>query len=391
MTLRFSRLVIVLLGLPLLHACSAMNPLNWFSGDDDADEPAALVDFNEEVRLRRLWNVNVGDGQGDKYNRLRPAIADDTIYVASNNGNVVALNRENGSRRWRTRLDYRITGGVGLGGGMVLLGTENSSVIALDASNGNTLWESQVTSEVLSAPAGNGSMVVAQAIDGKIVGLDAMTGAQRWIYESTVPALTLRGESSPLILENFVMAAFGNGTVVSLALDNGTLRWEERVAIPTGTSEIDRMVDIDGDLVVSDNGLLLVPSFQGYLAAIDVVTGQTRWRVQESSVNGASSGFGNIYVTDERGHVKAYRTGQDNTVWVNEQLDLRNLTAPTSFNNFVAVGDFEGYVHLLSQVDGRFVARTRVDSAGIRAPLQARGNTLYVYGNSGDLAAYTVQ
>jgi outer membrane protein assembly factor BamB len=365
--------------------------MNWISSNDDEDKPAELVDFSEEVRLRRIWSVKVGNGQGDKYNRLKAAIDNNTIYAASNNGNVLAINRENGSRLWRTELDFQITGGVGFGGNMVLLGTENSSVIALDAASGDILWETQVTSEVLSTPASNGSIVVVQAIDGKLSGHDARTGEQLWIYENTVPALTLRGESSPLIIENFVIAAFGNGTIVSLALNNGTLRWEERVAVPTGSSEIDRMVDIDGDIVLSDNGLLLVPSYQGYLAAIDAVTGQTRWRIEESSVNGASSGFGNIYVCDERDHVKAYRTSQETTVWVNEQLDLRRLTAPTSFNNYVAVGDFEGYVHLMSQVDGRFLGRTRVDSDGIRAPMQSRDNTLYVYGNSGNLAAYSVQ
>jgi outer membrane protein assembly factor BamB len=389
--MKFPRLVFLILSLPLLYACSNLNPMNWISSNDDEDKPAELVDFSEEVRLRRIWSVKVGNGQGDKYNRLKAAIDNNTIYAASNNGNVLAINRENGSRLWRTELDFQITGGVGFGGNMVLLGTENSSVIALDAASGDILWETQVTSEVLSTPASNGSIVVVQAIDGKLSGHDARTGEQLWIYENTVPALTLRGESSPLIIENFVIAAFGNGTIVSLALNNGTLRWEERVAVPTGSSEIDRMVDIDGDIVLSDNGLLLVPSYQGYLAAIDAVTGQTRWRIEESSVNGASSGFGNIYVCDERDHVKAYRTSQETTVWVNEQLDLRRLTAPTSFNNYVAVGDFEGYVHLMSQVDGRFLGRTRVDSDGIRAPMQSRDNTLYVYGNSGNLAAYSVQ
>ncbi|MGA0807165.1 MAG: outer membrane protein assembly factor BamB [Pseudohongiellaceae bacterium] len=389
--MKFPRLAFLMLSLPLLYACSNLNPMNWISSNDDEDKPAELVDFPEEVRLRRVWSVKVGNGQGDKYNRLKAAIENNTIYAASNNGNVLAINRENGSRLWRTELDFQVTGGVGFGGNLVLLGTENSSVIALDAASGDILWETQVTSEVLSTPASNGNIVVVQAIDGKLSGHDARTGEQLWIYENTVPALTLRGESSPLIIENFVIAAFGNGTIVSLALNNGTLRWEERVAVPTGSSEIDRMVDIDGDLVLSDNGLLLVPSYQGYLAAIDAVTGQTRWRVEESSVNGASSGFGNIYVCDERDHVKAYRTSQETTVWVNEQLDLRRLTAPTSFSNYVAVGDFEGYVHLLSQVDGRFLGRTRVDSDGIRAPMQSRDNTLYVYGNSGNLSAYSVQ
>ena len=384
------RLIFLIFLVPMITGCG-WNPLSILSGDDNSEQPADLVDFDDEVSLRRQWSVNVGSGQGDKYNRLKPAIDGNVIFAASNNGQVVALNRENGNGIWRTQLDYDITGGVGVGGGRVLLGTENSIVVALDAENGNILWEIEVTSEVLSAPAANERVVVVQTIDGKLTGHNAETGEQIWIYENNVPALTLRGESSPLIIENFVLAAFGNGTVVSVATDNGTLRWEERVAIPTGTSEIDRMVDIDGDLFVSDAGLLLVPSYQGYLAAIDVVTGQIRWRVEESSANGASSGFGNIYISDERGHINAYQTGQDDSVWNNEDLDLRNITSPESFSNYVAVGDYEGYVHLLSQVDGRFVGRTRVDRKGIRASMQSRGNILYVYGNGGTLTAISVE
>jgi len=367
------------------------NPFGWLSPDKDDEKPAELVDFDEEVRLRRLWNVNIGSGQGDKYNRLKPAIEGDVIYAASNNGTVTALNLDNGDRQWLARLEYDITGGVSADNGMVLLGTENSSVIALDAETGDILWETEVSSEVLSAPATDGEVVVVQSVDGRLSGHDADDGSQIWIYENTVPALSLRGTSSPIIIEDFVIAAFGNGTVVSLAVDNGTLRWEERVAIPTGVSEIDRLVDIDGELLVTDNGQLLAPSYQGYFSAIDIVTGQTRWRIEDSSFNGASEGFGNIYLSDERGHIKAYRIGQDDLVWENDALDLRRPGAPVSFNNYVAVGDFEGYVHLMSQVDGRFVGRTRVDRDGIRAPMLASGNTLYVFGNSGELTALSVR
>ena len=290
------RLISLSLLLPLLSGCG-WNPFAFMSPNSDEVKPADLVNFDEEVSLRRQWSVSIGKGQGKKYNRIKPAIDGDVIYAASSNGNIYAINIESGNTLWRTRLEDEITGGVGVGGDLVLVGTLNSSLIAMDADSGEIVWETAVSSEVLSAPAVNNRVVVAQAVDGKLSGHDAETGEQLWIYENTVPALSLRGTSSPLIIENFVLAAFGNGSVVSLATDNGTLRWEERVAIPTGTSEIDRMVDIDGDLFVTDQGLLLVPSFQGYLAAIDVVTGQTRWRVQESSANGASSGFGNIYIS----------------------------------------------------------------------------------------------
>ncbi|MDC0598385.1 outer membrane protein assembly factor BamB [Gammaproteobacteria bacterium] len=371
-------------------AISLLPGCGIFSSDNE-NQPAELVKFDEEVDLRRLWRINVGNGQGEKFNRLTPALQGDILYAASNNGTVVAVNSETGRRIWRVKLDYIITGGVGVGGGMVLLGSENSQVIALNQDNGQVLWEAEVSSEVLSAPATNGAVVVAQSIDGKLSGLNAETGEQIWIYESTVPALSLRGTSSPVILNNFVIAAMANGSVVSVAIDNGTLRWDERIAIPTGRSEIERLVDIDGELYINDAGQLVVLSYQGYLAVINVTTGETRWRIQESSTVGASSGFGNIYVSDEGSLVTAYRAGQDELVWRNEQLKFRQLSSPTSFNNYVAVVDYEGYVHLLSQIDGHFMNRTRVDSKGGRSRMLSRNNTLFVYGNSGNLVALRVQ
>ncbi len=381
--------VLLLGSVLLLSSCGILDFLDRTTDEDR--EPKKLGDINEEVTLRRVWSVNVGDGQGDKFNRLQPALDGNRIFAAANNGQVVAVDTENGRTLWRQRLDDAITGGVGYGDGIVLVGSENSRVVALSADSGDILWETTVSSEVLAAPATNGRVVVVQSIDGKLAGLNAQTGAQLWLYENTVPALTLRGTSAPLILENFVMAAFADGSVASVALDNGTLRWAERVAVPTGRSEIDRLVDIDGDLVVSDAGLLLVPTYQGYLAAIDIVTGQTRWRVAESSSVGASFGFGQVYAIGDEDKVHAYRTTQETPIWENTDLFLRRLSPPLGFSNYVAVGDADGYVHLLSQVDGRFVGREKVDGNGIRSHMLSQGNILYVFGNSGDLVALRIQ
>lgn len=384
----------LLLSTLCLASCGSFSGMfDWLRDDEDvAQDPLALEDFDEEVELQRLWSVSVGDGQGDKFNRLQPVLAGGRVYIASNDGRVQAVDAENGRTVWRQRVrDTVITGGVGFGANIVLVGTENSGVIALAADTGEILWEATVTSEVLSAPATNGRVVVVQSVDDKLTGLNASTGEQLWLYESTAPDLSVRGTSSPRIVDNFVLAAFANGAVVSVALDNGTLRWEQRVAVPTGSSELDRLVDIDGELTINDDGLLLVPTYQGYLAAIDVVTGQPHWRVEESSNVGASFGFGNIYAVAEGGEVRAYRTNQETPAWENEDLLRRELSAPLGFSNYVAVGDLEGYVHLLSQVDGRIVGREKVDGDGIRGRMLNAGNTLYIYGNSGKLEALRVQ
>ena len=386
--MRIFKFSLLILLSALLSACGMIAGI--FSGDDETEQPAELTNFDEEVNFRRLWSTNIGDGQGEKYNRLRPVIEDGVIYVAANNGIVQALNLEDGRRIWESRLAYFVSGGVGIGGDYIYLGTEDASLIALDKNSGETVWIRDASSEVLSVPASDGTYIIAQSVDGRLTGYDAETGEQLWIYESTVPSLSLRGTSSPIILDNFVLAGFENGDLVSLAIDNGTLNWSSRVAVPTGRSEIERIIDIDADLLV-EGGSVLAPSYQGFLSMIDIVTGRTLWRVEESSITGASTGFGNIYISDDRGHIKAYRRGaQEETVWINDQLDLRGISKPVSFNNYIAVGDFEGFLHLLSQVDGRFVGRIRVDRDGLRI-IQSQSGILYAYGNSGNLVAYQVE
>ena len=372
----------------ILSACGIIDSI--FDDDEETEQPAELLNFDEEVNIRRLWSTNIGDGQGDKYNRLQPAIEGDVIYVAASDGEVQALNLENGERIWRSRLSYNISGGVGVGGDYLFLGTEDASLIALDKNTGETIWVRDASSEVLSVPASDGVYLIAQSVDGRLTGYDAATGDELWIYESTVPSLSLRGTSSPVIFNGFVLAGFENGDLVSVVIDNGTLSWDSRIAVPTGRSEIERIIDVDADLLV-DGGTVLVPSYQGFLSMVDINTGQILWRVEESSITGASTGFGNIYISDDRGHIKAYRQGaQEETVWVNDQLDLREVSKPVSFNNYIAVGDFEGYLHLLSQVDGRFVGRIRVDRNGLRI-IQSQEGVLYAYGNGGNLVAYQVE
>ncbi len=379
----------------LIAAALMLSSCSWgiwdFLRDSKAKRPDKLVDFKEEVTFHKNWSTSVGNGQGDLFNRLKPALVGGVIYAAGNDGAVAAVTTKDGRKQWHTDLDVEITGGVGAAAGLVLVGTEDGVVYALDAGNGKTRWKSSVSSEVLSAPATDGKIVVVQSIDGRITGLNATDGTQVWTYEGQVPALSLRGTSSPLVLGNTVLSAQAGGSVISLALDNGTLRWEERVTLPKGKSDIDRLVDIDGDLVVGDANMLLVPSYQGNFSVIDIATGQTRWRIKASSYVGATFGFGNAYIVADNDIVLAYKVGTDTPQWTNDKMKLRSLSPPLGFSNYVAAGDSEGYLHLLAQSDGRFVARVKVDGDGIRSHLLAEGSTLYVFGNSGDLVSYTIK
>lgn len=388
------RLLVLLALASALTACAgfsaaSLNPMNWFS-DDEVNPPTPLVDIPVEATLRRQWSVNIGNGQGDNYTEITPSIYGGVIYAGSENGTVAAIDLSSGNTLWRIRVEGVITGGVGSGDGLVMVATESAEVIVLNQADGTVKWRHGVSSEVLSAPQTNGDVVIAQTVDDKLVALDVSDGEQRWIYETTQPALTLRGSSKPAITADAVIAGFSNGTLVAVSPEEGVYLWEERVAVPEGEYDIDRVIDVDGDLLV-DGGRILAASYQGNLMAFEVTSGRIVWGMEASSYHGMALGFGNIYYSDDKSQIFAIRDNSEDIVWDNSDLLHRQITAPTAVGNYIAVGDFEGYVHLLSQIDGRIVGRINADNDGVMANLLANNGRLYVFGNSGRLTAYQLQ
>lgn len=352
--------------------------------------PAELGKFTEEVVLKKQWSRSIGDGQGDTFNMLVPAIENDRIYASDVNGVVMALDRKNGDVVWKQDLDLPVSGAVGVGYGLVTLGTLKGEIIALDATTGEERWRSRVTSEVLAPPATNGDVVVVQTQDDRVIGLDAATGDRRWIYESTPAVLTLRGTGAPIVTNRLAVAGLSTGKVVALDTQNGVPVWESRVAIPQGRSELERVVDIDGGLLLSGN-VIYVSTYQGRAAGLDLDSGRVLWQRDASSYVGVAHGFGNVYVSEASGTVESIDERSSSALWSNDSMARRQLSAPEVYSSYVAVGDFEGYLHLLSQVDGRFVGRERIDSDGLRARPLVVDDTIYVFGNSGKLEALTLR
>ena len=381
--------ILLLTSFALLAGCSTV--MGWFSDDDfDPREPVELQKINEQVKLKSRWSRGVGDGQGEGLYKINPLLVGDSIYVASAEGRVASVDPDSGRVRWKTDLDLALSGGVGHHGKSIFVGASEGLVMRLSADSGEEIWRTAVSGEVLSAPQGDGRYVIAQTYDGKLMGFDYETGGISWTYTSDVPVLTLRGTGTPMILGDNAIAGFADGKVVAINLRSGNVAWEARVAIPQGRSEIERIVDIDGSMALQ-GGELYVASYQGRLAAIDTRSGRRLWQRNVSSVSGVGVGFGNVYVADDDGTVSAFLRNGQGVRWQNIDLGFRELSRPTPVNSYVAVVDFEGYLHLLSQVDGEIVGRTKVDSSGARADMIARGNRLFIYANDGALKAYDVE
>lgn len=374
---------ITALGISTLGGCSL------FESDDQPLEPelevASLESFDQAFKIDDRWSRNVGQGSGEDGD-LNLTLAlnenDGIIYAADYKGRVTAVSMSEGQRVWQRKLKQPITGAVGYAANKVLVGTRDGDVIALDAVNGQPSWTAAMTSEVLAAPAGAGNRVVVHTLDGKIYGLNGQSGVREWVFDRVSPVLSLRGSSRPVVDDDTLVAGFANGKVASFSLFEGRLQWERQIAVARGRTELERVVDIDATPVLL-NDRVYIASYQGTVACLDRRTGRTLWQNDASVYAGLAVDTNLAVITTDLGHVVAYdaRTGLES--WRQTGLQRRGVTAPVLYKEYVVVADADGYVHVLSQLDGDFVARKRVDRDGIRSAPQVVEDDLLVFGIEG--------
>ena len=386
-----SRILFVFLIISILAGCGAKQVVSeYIGGKDNAESPSQLSSFYETAILNNVWSEKIGKGAKDQYTKITPNILDEKVFVADPNGIVAALAKNTGKYIWRNKTQLPITGGTGVGDTLVLVGTSEGEIVGFSKETGDEKWRSKISSEILSSPREADGVVVVRTIDGKTFALDALTGARLWIYDRSVPALSLRGTSTPEIADGFVIIGLDGGRVAVIELKSGKLVWETKVAISRGKNELQRMVDIDAQpLVVGKN--IYVSTFQANVTALALETGQILWQREISSHSELSADNKNLFVTDENGVIWALDRFTGSTTWKQESLKYRQITGPASLDDKVVVADFESYIHWLDKETGEVTARVQIGDEPIFTQPQSSNDMLFVYSSSGKLTAYTYQ
>lgn len=346
-------------------------------------EPSPLPEFTPTVGARIAWKASVGISGGFMFS---PVVIENRVCAASGKGRLTCYDGDRGRRQWSSQPGVTVSGGVGTAENMILIGTNKAEVLAYGP-NGVLLWRSKVSTEVLSAPIGSGSTVVVRTGDSKVFGLDARDGRRLWEYESPPQSLVLRANPRMVIADDSaVIGGFPGGRLTKLDIRDGSLLWDIPIATPRGDNELERMVDIAGTPLLEE-GVVCAVAFQGRIGCYDTQKGEQIWARSASSAGSIVADTRNLYYTEADGAVVAYDKGSGASIWRQEQLLHRRVTAPVAVGEWLVVGDYQGYVHVMSREDGAFVARMATDGSAIvtapvaqqeRAVVQTETGGLYV-------------
>jgi outer membrane protein assembly factor BamB len=372
---------LALLGLTALALAAAC------SKEKNVEPPAELVDFKASLAIDRVWSVSTGGGDEHMRYALAPVVEGDVVYLAGDDGDVLAVDSKTGRRIWKVDVDLPLSAGPGAGEGLVLVGSPNGDLVALDAANGKERWRTTLGGEILARPAAGDAMVVVHTVDGTVHGLKAADGTQVWTYEQPVPRLSLRGTAPPVVAGDSAVCAFDNGKVASLGLADGDLLWSATVATPHGRTELERLVDIDSAVAVDGDDIFVV-GYQGRAAMLASNSGQIWWARDTSSYRGLALDDSSLYVSTAEGAVLSLSQRDGTEQWRQNGLRLRGLTAPAVDGTAIVVGDFEGYLHWLDRDSGEMAARASAGGDRItNAPVSANG-MVFVQSDGGTVYAF---
>ena len=365
-----------------LTGCQTVGNL-WndiFSSGSKKNLPAALVQFNPGFDVKLRASTSVGSAAASIFT---PALTKEALFAVGADGKIARFDSDTLKEKWRIDAGNNITGGVGAADNLVVVGTAKGDVSAYDF-NGKTLWQAKVSSEVLSAPQIADGVVLVRSGDGRIFALSASDGKRKWFYQRATPALTIRNYAGVLTDKNAVFAGFGGGKLVALDLQTGGLGWEASVALPRGVSELERIADVTSN-PVSDGRIVCAVAFQGRVACFEPQSGNLIWARDISSIAGMAMDTRNVYVSDVNGTVHALDKSTGGSVWKQEKLAYRELSAPLVYRGYVVVADLQGHVHFLSREDGAFAARIATDGSPIRVQPVPLADGILVQSKKGGL------
>lgn len=369
-----------------MGGCSTVS--SWFGSSKPVVKPAELVEFKPAATLSRAWDANVGSAGEYVFS---PATDGSGVYAAGRDGRIVKLDPASGREMWRADAGQVLSAGVGVGEGLVLVGTPKGELLAFRSADGSKAWAAKLSGELLVPPVADHGKVAARSNDGHVFLLEAGDGKVLWDAGRTLPALTLRQQSHLLLTGEALYAGHAGGRISALALNNGAPLWESNVALPKGASELERIADVVGPLVLDDKRICAA-AFQGRVACFDAYRGNGLWTREVSALRGVDMDERMVYVADEHGALLAYDKIRGTNPWKQDKLRDRRLSSPVAVaGRYVAVADFQGYVHLVNTDDGAFVARSATDGSAVGGVMIPLKSGLVVQTANGGVYALKIQ
>lgn len=358
----------------ILSSCSSLQGLKFWETDEaEPDEPKELTSYENLKNISITWDLSF-NGENEIGN-FEPGFSSQNLFFADSEGTLSSISINNGETVWSTELNF-LASGTAAGFGIVVVADVDGNVIALNQQDGSRLWSTNVRGEILSKSVIDTKIVVVKSGSGELIGLNRESGEIEWSYRSKLPSLTVRGSSSPVLSDDKVFVSFDNGRLGVFDINSGFPLWDGAISYVSGSSELANLIDGDSSPVI-EGGLVYTTNYQGNLNIFDIAQKRSVWTNEISSFYSPIIMRGVLIVAEADSVIKSFSLTSLEESWVNEDYLNRELSNPVSYKGSLVVGDFEGYIHIIDPLNGKTIGRKKLSRKPIKS-IFTRSNSLYV-------------
>ena len=384
--MKTNKFIAMFLILFVLSSCSSLSSMKFWGSDEvDSDEPKTLVPISNSVKINVNWTKSFS---GDNFlGNFIPAFGSQSVFFADTNGSIKSINPNTGTIQWESQVNA-LSSGVAAGFGVIVVSDIEGNVITLNQDDGSVLWTLNLKGELLAPAAIDPKFIVVKTGSGELLALDKSSGEISWSYRSKLPALTIRGSSSPVIEGDIVYATFDNGRLGVFELDSGFPVWDGAISYAKGSSELENLVDSDSNPVI-DAGLVYTINYQGNLSLFDTSQKRAVWQTEASSFYSPLLIRGLIILVESKSNLRSFFTKTMEESWTSDAYLNRQLSNPISFSGFTIVGDYEGYIHVLDPLNGKTVGRKKISKKPIKKII-SRSKNFYAVDESFNLYSLSI-
>ncbi|MBL4807360.1 MAG: PQQ-binding-like beta-propeller repeat protein, partial [Rhodobacteraceae bacterium] len=361
---------------------------NWLQKSYGASHVVPHLALSAAPSLR--WSVNIGRGNSDR-SRITsdPVIANGVVYTLDAGSVVRAMSADSGGLIWSTELLPLLekSGADGFGGGLAIandtlfVGSGFGEMLALSTENGAVRWRYAFDAPIRSAPTVADGQVYFVSRDDVAHALNAATGALQW--EIRGPHATnagILGGASPAVNGSTVILPFSSGQIFA-ATTVGTVRWRADVNTTRLSTTRGTIGEITGDPVIL-NGRVYLANQGGQTASITLTNGNQNWSVAEGSLSPAAVIGGSLFTVTDRARLMRIDASTGTVIWAVQLPEYRNPKKHKGFivhhgpivaGGQVFVAGTDGQLRAFDPVSGAETYSANIPGGAASAPVIAAG------------------
>ena len=267
-----------------------------------------------------------------------PLLDGESLYVASADGTLTALNRITGEQRWHVDLHEELTTTPTIADGRLFVMSSEESLTAVDVKEGKSLWK---------------------------------------FHRDPPGGFTIRGNARPRVAHGSLFAAFADGTVAALNPADGATKWTRAVS---GTGDF---LDVDWIEAPEADTRIYVSSARLGALALDAASGDPVWTAALPGANHLLVDGPRVFAGG-RGLLLALDRQSGAELWRLKLTNDHYPAQPVAVNGLLLVAEDRGPLLAVDAQSGAPRGAFDPGSGFSMAPLAIPG-VVYIISNAGSL------